>query len=262
MDDQDPTLSPNTLTGDIRDFMLAWLRNMKKPFEQMGENEQWDVIEATEKSARHLVGGVINVVSAHGFPRALVKIGQFTVKDGIEAKIVSQRSEKNLLNFNDFAGRNAVLIFADPDDFDAQRAPAVIFKKQRDLEEVIAAASEKEPVFTGGPIPVPTATPAPPPAARATGVAALAALQNAPRPEMRNRDQQIDPETGGIVDIPTDPGPLPQGLVRNPNPAKPGAIDPGDPGEPETVTINDDAPVSAPSTSDPFDEEPERGGTI
>jgi hypothetical protein len=156
--------------------------------------------------ARELVGGVIGVVAGHGFPRALVRLGAFTVKEGLEAKIISQRSERNLINFNAFAGKSALLIFADPEDFDAQRAPAKVFKRQIDLEEVIASH---------------------------------------------------DPATGEVAD---DHLPIPPGLVRTRNPAPVGQLDPNDPGEPATVTVNDAAPaINRPSLSDPFDEEPELG---
>jgi hypothetical protein len=135
-------LDAKTLTGDIRDFLLTWLRGMKQPFNQMEEERQLAAIEAVEGMARHLVGGVINVVAGHGFPRAIVRIGAFTVKEGLEAKLISQRSERNLINFNAFAGKSAVLIFADPDEFDGQRAPAKVDKRQADLEEIMVAASE------------------------------------------------------------------------------------------------------------------------
>lgn len=206
-------LTADTLTGDIRDFILQWIRSMKKPLEQMSEQQQLDVVEAVEKAARELVGGAIQVVAGQGFPRAYVRLGAFTVKDGVEAKIVSERTDRNLLNFNAFAGKGAVLIFADRDEFDGQRGAAKIIKQQVDIEDAIAEKTSTE----------------------------AAAEMWAAEPH--------DPETGEMLDA----GPIPSGLVRNPNPAKPGTIDPFDPGEPETVTVNDAAPIIQSGSSDePF----------
>lgn len=148
-----PQLDDKTLTGDIRDFLLTWVRSMQKPFEAMSESDQRDLISAVEGSARELVGGVIAVVSGRGFEKAFVKLGKFSVGDGIEAKIITDRSERNLLNFNDFAGRSAMLIFADPAEFDGARAPARVFKRQRDIEEAIAdqKAAEKTAAPAGDP---------------------------------------------------------------------------------------------------------------
>lgn len=318
-----PQLDEATLSGDIRDFILTWVRNMKKPFEQMSESDQRDVIDAVEGSARELVGGVISVVSGRGFEKAFVKLGKFSVGDGIEAKLITDRSERNLLNFNHFAGRSAMLIFADPADFDGARGPARVFKRQRDIEEHIADSKAAE---TTQPAADP---PADPPAAEAkpkkekkpkpekppvkttdvdtskqplrelndpsTGKTLDASVSNPTRDrsledEHRlNENETVDPITGEIVTIkpaatlddlftkaaeepdavlveesevewtanPAQAAPsipeLPKHLKRVKNPAKPGTIDKNDPGEPETVTVNDDAPVarSRPTSAEP-----------
>lgn len=327
-----PQLDEATLSGDIRDFILTWVRNMKKPFEQMSESDQRDVIDAVEGSARELVGGVISVVSGRGFEKAFVKLGKFSVGDGIEAKLITDRSERNLLNFNDFAGRSAMLIFADPADFDGARGPARVFKRQRDIEEHIADSKaaeaktpaadppatppvaeakpkkerkkkpEPEPVKTTD---VDTSKPAPRDLIDpATGKTLDASKSNPTRDrsledEHRlNENETVDPITGEIIEIkpaatlddlftkaaepepdfvlveevlvdpatgaetvwhpnPAQAAPsipeLPKHLKRVKNPAKPGTIDKDDPGEPETVTVNDDAPVarSRPTSAEP-----------
>lgn len=264
-----PNLDRDTLTGDIRDFILTWIRSMQKPFEQMDESAQMDVIDAAETAARSLVGGAISVISGGGFEKAFVKLGQFTVKEGIEAKLVTARTERNLLNFNDFAGRSAMLIFADPQEFDGARGPARVFRKQRDIEEVLA---EKKPE------PVTPATPANPPQA------------NTPDEHRLNDYETVDPTTGEITTTQGKPeikgdlknpatgktlnaatdeiGELPENLKRPKKaaavkptkvaaPAPPGTIDKDDPGEPTEVTINDAAPVvTRHSERDPFDDEP------
>lgn len=322
-----PELSDKTLTGDIRDFLLVWIRNMKKPFEAMSESDQRDLIDAVEGSARELVGGVIAVVSGRGFEKAFVKLGKFSVGDGIEAKIITDRSERNLLNFNDFAGRSAMLIFADPAEFDGARAPARVFKRQRDIEEAIAdqKAAEAQPTTTTEAKPKKEKKPKPEKApVKTTDVdtskgsawplnteapkdlidpntgEVLDASKSTPRdlgdPPRLNENETVDPITGEIVTIKPaaslddlfsqpataapepdavlveevlldpatgketvwhkNPAPqpepqmpeLPSNLRRVTNPAKPGTLDPDDPGEPEAVTVNNAPTVSKGAT--------------
>lgn len=347
-----PQLDEATLSGDIRDFLLTWIRNMQKPFEQMSESDQRDLIDAVEGSARELVGGVISVVSGRGFEKAFVKLGKFSVGDGIEAKLITDRSERNLLNFNDFAGRSAMLIFADPAEFDGARGPARVFKRQRDIEEEIAdqkeaevsdkavaektermaaaeakpkkekkPKAEKPPVKTTD---VETSKPFAKPSAVIDGDGKVKRIDTSPGAFGTNRElidpdtgevldasrsnptrdrsledehrlnenETVDPITGEVIEIkpaatlddlfsraaepepdavlvdeaeevqwtknpaqqaPTMPDEMPTHLKRVKNPAKPGTIDKDDPGEPETVTVNDDAPVarSRPTSAEP-----------
>lgn len=267
-----PDLQAETLTGDIRDFMLTWIREMQKPFQQMSESQQRDVVEAIEGFARELVGGVISVASAGGFEKAFVKLGQFTVKEGIEAKIITDRSERNLLNFNDFAGKSAMLIFADPQEFEGARAPARVYRTQRDIEEVIAdqpktTAPAAEPVSTGK---VGNSVSDLQDEHRLnegeTVDAETGEITTQPAPKEVKGDLR-NPKTGKTLNAKDDPiGELPENLKRKPaavkptkvkDPAPPGAIDPDDPGEPAEVTVNDSAPVVTRTTErDPFDDEP------
>lgn len=116
-------LAAETLTGDIRDFLLGHMRNMQKPWAQMSESEQRSMIALCEKSADSLVRGAVSIVSARNFERVHVHVGKFAVKDGmIKAEFSCQATHDNLLSIADADG--AVLVLASAEAFEGQRGAA------------------------------------------------------------------------------------------------------------------------------------------
>lgn len=116
-------LAAETLTGDIRDFLLGHMRNMQKPWAQMSESEQRSMIELCTTSANSLVRGAVIIVSARNFDRVHVHVGKFAVKDGaIKGEFTCQATHDNLLLINDADG--AVLVLASAETFEGQRGAA------------------------------------------------------------------------------------------------------------------------------------------
>ena len=118
-----PQMTVETLTGDIRDFLLGHLRDMQKPWAQMSEREQNDKIYAATNAARSMIGGAVNLIAAHGFDKVHVLVGKFTVKDGsIKAEFTTTATDESLISIR-HAG-SAVLVLADPAVFEGERAAA------------------------------------------------------------------------------------------------------------------------------------------
>lgn len=119
----EPDVTVETLTGDVRDFLLMHLRDMKKPWQQMSEREQNDKIWASENAARSMVRKAVNLITARDFDKIHVQVGKFTVKDGeIKAEFTTPATDDNLISVR-HAGL-AVLVLADPSVFEgAKPAP-------------------------------------------------------------------------------------------------------------------------------------------
>lgn len=118
-----PQMTVETLTGDIRDFLLGHLRDMQKPWAQMSEREQNDKIYAASSAARSVLSAAVNLIAAHGFDKVHVQVGKFTVKDGqIKAEFTTNATDASLISIR-HAG-SAVLVLADPAVFEGERAAA------------------------------------------------------------------------------------------------------------------------------------------
>ena len=116
----EPDVTVETLTGDIRDFLLMHLRDMQKPWPQMSEREQNDKIYACENSARSMVRKAVNLITAREFDKIHVNVGKFTVKDGeIKAEFTTSATDDNLISVR-HAGL-AVLVLADPTVFEGSK---------------------------------------------------------------------------------------------------------------------------------------------
>lgn len=121
-----------TLTGDVRDFLLSHLRDMAKPWQQMSEAEQRAKVAITEKHAEFIAKKAVNIVASRDFDRVSVKVGKFTVKDGsIKAEFTCVATHDNLLSISD--ADFAVLVLADPDEFHGERAAAAVDPDEPDL---------------------------------------------------------------------------------------------------------------------------------
>lgn len=129
----DAEFAPETLKGDVRDFLLTHMRAMETPWSKLNEKQQRDKINACESAALELVAKSTAVIAAHEFPKINVSVGKYAGKDGtLKAEISCAATDDNLLAMNG-AGR-AVLVLADPEVFRGEKAPAVPEADQRALE--------------------------------------------------------------------------------------------------------------------------------
>lgn len=116
-------LSLDTLYGDVRDALVTRFQHTKKPWEQMTEQEQREVVEAFGTTARHMIRGVVSLMTDYAFPRAVVTLGQVNIKDKkvIEAKITCQNIEDYRSVLGEAVGEDMILLAVDSDVFMAQR---------------------------------------------------------------------------------------------------------------------------------------------
>jgi len=128
-------LSLDTLMGDVRDALLGRLRTAPRVWAQMSEQEQRDTVEACSQTARHVVRGAVGLITNYEFPRAIVTLGQVTLKDRktIEAKISTQNIEEYRSVLGEHVGTDVIVLAIDSETFMAARAEARIDKDQPNL---------------------------------------------------------------------------------------------------------------------------------
>ena len=116
-------LSLDTLFGDVRDALVTRFQHTRKPWEQMTEREQREVVEAFGQTAKHIIRGVVSLMTDYAFPRAVITLGQVNIKDKkvIEAKITCQNIEEFRAVLGEAVGDDMILLAVDSDVFMAQR---------------------------------------------------------------------------------------------------------------------------------------------
>lgn len=114
----------NTMTGDIRDFLLDRVKNLGKPWPAMTEDEQRDQITAAKDAAERLVREIAKLIAAEGKKAMVGTVDSITVKDGIKAVIKLSKADECRHELMDAQGQTVMLVVADAEPFTGERGPA------------------------------------------------------------------------------------------------------------------------------------------
>lgn len=133
-------VATDTLTGDIRDFMLDRIRyeQDKRPWDERSEFDQRDTIARVEAKVRDVITRAVEMIAANGRRTIKATLAQVTVKDGIKATIEMSRFDEQRHALIDSTGSRILIVVADPEDFTGERAPVEVKPDQSDL--VVAAS--------------------------------------------------------------------------------------------------------------------------
>ena len=82
---EDVEFEGKTLSGDVRDILLGHIRSMSKPWAMMSEQEQTDKIHAITETGKHVVRGVVSVVTRNKFPAVHVIVGAWKVDKALKS---------------------------------------------------------------------------------------------------------------------------------------------------------------------------------
>lgn len=132
-----------TLRGDIRDALLARIKNVEKPWGKLKEHEQRAIIESCEGVARGLVAQSINIVASRGFTYYDVTLGKISIDKAIEGKFSMVPDGEALVELLRRRNQMIMLLIRDPHDFEGERAPV-------EPENVGDLAMPKKPAETKG----------------------------------------------------------------------------------------------------------------
>ena len=132
-------LATETLTGDVRDFILGRLRHEqdKRPWDMRSEADQRDTVHRVETSVHEMVRRAVELIGAHGRRTIEATLEQITVKDGLPGKIVLSKFDEQRYALMDAAGRRILIVVADPEEFTGERAPVDIKPDQPELIEKV-----------------------------------------------------------------------------------------------------------------------------
>lgn len=135
---QTAAVAAETLTGDLRDFVLDRLRHEqdKRPWDKRSEAEQRDTVHRVEAAVREIVAKAIEILAAGGRRTIRATLDQVTVKDGIVGKLVMMKSDPLRHQLFDSVGNAVLIVVADPEEFTGERAEVKIAPDQGDLEAV------------------------------------------------------------------------------------------------------------------------------
>lgn len=114
-----------TMKGDLRDFMLTHIRTLKKPWEQLSEAEQQNVIDAVTKNSETVIRNVSKLVASNGFDTVNIVLGKFTNNKGtVKLEVQAYSTPDNLTKLCVHGERSAVIVLTDAAEFMGQSSEA------------------------------------------------------------------------------------------------------------------------------------------
>jgi DNA segregation ATPase FtsK/SpoIIIE-like protein len=126
-----------TLAGDIRDAMLMRIRDIKRPWTMLTEEEQTDLANGMEMAARDMTRAAVRLLTAWEWPRVVVDLGEVKIIGGdkarIEAKVVAPNYDAYRNVLGEHAGQTVMLIAVDSETFMGEKEPVQIDPNQPDL---------------------------------------------------------------------------------------------------------------------------------
>jgi hypothetical protein len=135
--------TPETLKGDIRDFMLDRFKNLPKTWKEMTEMEQRGLIQATEEAAINLIKTAVRQVARDGRKVVEARLEQVVIKDGIKAVMKASSDSPYKFELIEAQGKSCLIVVADACDYMGQKAEAKPEPDQRSLIE----DEDDKPVF-------------------------------------------------------------------------------------------------------------------
>lgn len=135
-------LGRETMKGDLRDHMLEIYKHRPKSWQEMTEAQQRDMVNQIEDLVGHAIDKVVRIIASDGRPVSLVKIKQFTRKDGIQVQLEMSSHDKRRLEVMDSVGLDALLIVTKNENYHGETSPAQIDPDQPDIVDAAAAAAD------------------------------------------------------------------------------------------------------------------------
>lgn len=117
-------LAAQTMTGDIRDFLLDRVKTMGKPWVSMSEDEQSDQIHAAKSAAERLVKKCCEIIAANGKKALNGKLVKIAIKDKIMCQVDFNKDDEQRHNLMDAQGLTVSVVLADAVPFTGERGPA------------------------------------------------------------------------------------------------------------------------------------------
>lgn len=134
-------LAARTLTGDLRDWLLRFVRDQRAPWHLLGEEQQTKLAARIEGECEDLVRRTVEIVGARNFRSIGVALDQVAFKPrGIEAKMTFGAMDAATRHaLVDAQGGRVVIVVVDPDLFRGARGLAAIERDEPELPLAIGA---------------------------------------------------------------------------------------------------------------------------
>lgn len=127
-------MTAQSMGRDLLHALLAELRLLPKPWEQLAKDKQDDVIERLRKRVDTNVKMAVHLLAADGRTTVAGALEQITIKDGVKAVVKFSALAPNLHELYDVSGKEVLIVVASADDYTGGMDEVVGEDDQRGLD--------------------------------------------------------------------------------------------------------------------------------
>lgn len=133
-----------TLTGDMRDTVMGWLKHTPKPWQQMSEMEQRHMADTILNGCEDIVRKAVNIIASN--KRACIRavLEQYTEKDGLKITLKAFGRSETVVALHEACGQEVLIVVASSDAFEGERAEVDIDKDEPNLFDQTSAGMAAE----------------------------------------------------------------------------------------------------------------------
>lgn len=110
-------IAAETMHGDLMALVVDELKAAPRPWPELGEDEQDEVIERVRRRTGEAVEDVVRIIATAGFKRIPAKLDSVQVKDGLKITLSALQNDPARHDLMDAQGTTVALVLADPERF-------------------------------------------------------------------------------------------------------------------------------------------------
>lgn len=106
-----------SLKQQMHGVMLDFIRTMRKPYQQMTEEEQDTLLSWLEGSVTDVIRQAVHAIASDGRRVIVSNLEKFTVKDGVKVEIKCSNQPQILEDLGEAVGKPVLLVAAGTDEY-------------------------------------------------------------------------------------------------------------------------------------------------
>ena len=128
-------MATETLRGDVRDFLLDRVRNIRKPWNTLSEEDQSDQINAADDAAKFLIERVALLIASEGRKVVVAHVEQVVFKDAVKAVLNLPKDSEYRHELADAVGCQVLVICTGVEEMQGEKDTAKPDPDQTSLVE-------------------------------------------------------------------------------------------------------------------------------
>ena len=128
-------IARETMTGDLRDCILDFLKHDKNPlpWNMQGEGAQRETVEKVTKAVQSAVEKVVHIISADARPTIVATLKKVTIGDETKAEVSIGKTNPLRHALFDSQGQEVLIVVTDAAPYEGEKAPVKIDPDQHVL---------------------------------------------------------------------------------------------------------------------------------